>query len=207
MKLFLASEAKNPESIEKLREFVGEPLDQLRIVYIPTANNSEVRGTWRTGESVKVVGSLTPNFKIVELEESIERDITGEFDEADILWFAGGLSGYLLYWIRRSGFIDLLPKLLDKGVIYVGSSAGSMAASKTQEVSEWYIGESEPGASLIPGLGLVDFEIYPHYEDELYDKINNLWTKGTLYLLKNGEVITVDGDNVEILGEERKIVK
>jgi dipeptidase E len=207
MRLFLASEAKNPESIEKLKKFVGKPLDQLKIVYIPTANNSEVRGTWKQGESVKVANSLTPNFKIVELEESINRDITNDFDDADIVWVAGGLSGYLLYWMRRSKFDRLLPKLLDKGVVYVGSSAGSMVTGKTLQTSEWFIGEEEPGVSLIPGLGLVDFEIYPHYEDELYNQINNLWKKGTLYLLKNGEVITVDGDKVEVLGEERKIVK
>ena len=117
------------------------------------------------------------------------------------------MSGYLLYCIRRVELDKALQEFLAKGMIYVGSSAGSMICAKTQSLADWYIGETEPGASLIPGLGLIDFEIYPHYEDNLYDEINKRWTKDKLFLLKNGEVITVLGEKIEVLGEKRIIDK
>ena len=55
-------------------------------------------------------------------------------------------------------------------------------------LAEWFIGEEEPGASLVPGLGLIDFEIYPHFEDKLLPQIKKLWKKdqGKLYMIKNG---------------------
>jgi peptidase E len=82
-----------------------------------------------------------------------------------------------------------------------------MVCSKTQYASEWFIGGEEPGASDYRGLGLIDFEIYPHYEDALYPRINQLWSigNGKLYLLKNGEVISVVNNKVEIIGETRVV--
>jgi dipeptidase E len=140
---------------------------------------------------------------VVTLEEYRDASVTKQLKGKDILWFTGGATGYLLYWIRRCELDKHLPKLLESGSVYVGSSAGSMACSKTQYASEWYLGEPEPGASLLPGLGLIDFEIYPHYEEQLLPQIKKLWKKGELYLLKDGEVITVVGDKVEVLGKKR----
>ncbi|MBU0569850.1 hypothetical protein KKB40_03645 [Patescibacteria group bacterium] len=55
MKLFLASEAKHPESMEKLEEFVGG-LKGKKIAYIPTvANGEEPYGTWKKGTTYNLV--------------------------------------------------------------------------------------------------------------------------------------------------------
>jgi peptidase E len=99
----------------------------------------------------------------------------------------------------------ILPKLLDEGALYVGSSAGSMITSKTLELAEWYIGEEERGSSLIPGLGLIDFEIYPHYEESLLPQIKSKFKGKDLYLLKNGEAILIEDNNIKVFGEERTI--
>lgn len=205
MKLFLASEAKNPQSIKKLKNFVGKDFKKLKIAYIPTAANGEYYGNWKGGTSIKVVSSLGADLKIVELEDIIYKDVISEIKGADILWMHGGMPGYLLYWIRRSKLDKALPSILKSGTIYVGSSAGSMVCSKTSYMAESFIGEEEPGASLLPGLEYIDFEIYPHYEEKLLPQIKKLWNKknGKLYLLKNGEVITVVNNKVKVLGKER----
>jgi dipeptidase E len=207
-KLFLAAEAGNPESWKKLEEFIGG-FKGKRIAYVPTASNGERKyGTWRkesdTWKKVNKTGAIV---KAVELDEYKDSSVLKEFKNIDIVWFAGGMPGYLLYWIRRTELDKELPKLLNKGVIYVGSSAGSMIASRTQYLSEVYIGESEIGASIFPGLGFVDFEIYPHYEDALLPKIKKVWKKkwGKLCLLKNSEAITIVGNKIDILGERRML--
>jgi dipeptidase E len=202
-RLFLAAEAKHPDSLEKLDSFVCGFNDK-RIAYIPTASNGEIYGAWKAGGSIRAAQSLNAkSLEIVELEDQTYKDVITPIRSADILWMAGGMSGYLLYWIRRVELDKALPEILDKGIVYVGSSAGSMICSHTQQVGEWFLGEPEPGASLIPGLGLIDFEIYPHYEEELLPEIKKKWKKGQLYLLKNGEVITVVDGKFKVLGEER----
>lgn len=212
MKLFLASEAKNPQSIKDLEKFVGG-FEGKSMVYIPTAANGEGWGSWKTSRSIGIAKSLPlKSFKIVELERLIEGgvqipDLNKAIGTPDILWVAGGAPGYLLYWLRRVGLDKYLPKLFKSGTVYVGSSAGSMVCAKTQRAIGYYIGESEMGAELLPGLGLIDFEIYPHFRDELLPQIKKLHKKGQVYLLKDGEAIVVDGGKMKILGEKRVVEK
>ncbi len=207
MKLFLASEAKHPLSIKRLRKFVDGDFSKHKIAYIPTAANGVFYGSWKESETLHLLQSLKININVLELESNYYQNIKKAVKDCSIIWFSGGMSGYLLYWIRRVELDKYLPELLDNGVIYVGSSAGSMICSKTQNLADWYLGEPEPGASVIPGLGLIDFEIFPHYTEDLYPEINKRWKKGKLCLLKNGDVVTKVDEKTTILGEENYIVK
>lgn len=206
MKLFLASEAKHPESMEKLRAYVGG-FERKRIAYIPTAYNGEnAYGTWKEESSTwKLVQTLNAHITPVVLEEYKNDSVRSALENQDIIWFAGGSCGYLMYWVRRCGIDAFLPELLQKSAVYVGSSAGSMITAPTLNLVRWYIGEEERGAKDIPSLHLVDFEIYPHYEDHLLPEIQKHATPTPLYLLKNGEAITVTDGVITVLGEERII--
>ena len=205
-RLFLASEAKHPTSLALLKSFVGGFKNQ-RIAYIPTAANGQGYGTWKSGGSYQIVQTLGAVVDVIELEDYSPESCLDRIGQPDILWLAGGMPGYLLYWLHRLNLIPLIHNLLSKDTIYVGSSAGSMICSNTQVISAIYPGEADPAAAYLPGLGLIDFEIYPHYEDDQMDLIKTLWTKGSLRLLKNGEAIRVVGKTVETLGEERIITK
>ncbi len=208
MKLFLASQARDPESLTKLKDFVGG-LEGKTIAYIPTAaNGEEPYGAWKTdSETWEIINTLGAKVTPFVLEDYKNSSVLPELKGKDILWFAGGMCGYLMYWIRRCEIDKHIRELLDARSVYVGSSAGSMITSKTLDLAEWDLLDAEVGASVIPGLGLVDFQIYPHFEDELRSEIEKRWQKGTLYLLKNGEVITVVEGKIEVLGEERIIKK
>jgi len=207
MKLFLASYATHPQSLEQIKESVGGSWQGKTIVYIPTAKNGEEFGSWKKSDSFIRLQKLGATIKPIELEQYVHKSISSEFKNADIVWFGGGQTGYLLYWIRRVSLDTYLPEVLEKGALYVGSSAGSMVCSKTQFASELYIGEPERGASLLPGLGYIDFEIYPHFTDDLKPELERLWKKGKLYLIKDGEAIVKDKDKVTVLGKERIIEK
>ncbi len=210
MRLFLASEAKHPESMEKLDSYVGG-LKGKKIGYIPTASNGEAGengelpwGKWEKGDSWQVVNSIGAEVELILLEDCLGGKFPDCLIDKDIIWVAGGVCGYLMYWIRRTELDRHLPGLLkDNKRVYVGSSAGSMITGPNLDIVDWYIGEDEIGASIIPALSWVDFDIYPHYEDHLYDEIKQKYQGNKLYLLKNGEAIVVEDGKVKILGEER----
>lgn len=210
MRLFLASEAKNPLNFKKLSDFVGG-FEGKTLVYIPTAANGErPYGSWeKESSSWMLVQTLGAKVVPVVLEEQTTEEVMENLEKADVIWVAGGACGYLMYWMRRHGLDKILPKLLKKNKTYIGSSAGSMITSKSLSVTDWYIGEEEKGAGIIPGLGLVDFEIYPHLQNDQLDQIKKLreenQTNMPLYVLKDGEAITIEGSKFEIFGEERKI--
>jgi len=204
MKLFLASEAKHPETIRKLDKYVNG-LKNKKIAYIPTAANGEGWESWKEGGSWNLVQSLDIDLELVLLEDRSSSEIVDIFKTCDILWFAGGLCGYLMYWMRRRQLDKNLPEILQNGALYVGSSAGSMVTGNSLEISEWYPADMEYGAHFIPGLGLVDFEIYPHFEDSQFEEVKKMYKGKKLYLLKNGEEIIVEDSNVIVNGEERII--
>jgi len=210
MKLFLASEAKNPGNFSKMEEFVGG-FEGKTLAYIPTAANGESKyGVWeKESSSWVLIKSLGVKVISVVLEEQTTEEVEENLSRADIIWVAGGACGYLMYWMRRHNLQKTLPKILDSEKIYIGSSAGSMIASKSLSVTEWYVGEQEKGAGIIPGLSLVDFEIYPHFREDDLEEIKNLREENKtgmpLYLLKDGEVITVDGEKIDFFGEKREV--
>lgn len=206
-RLFLASEAKHPDSMEKLEKFVGGP-QRKSVAYIPTAANGEEEyGTWRSGETWKTFNKTGADVEAIILEEYGDKSVLEKLEDKDIIFFAGGMCGYLMYWVRRCEIDKHIDEFLKNGSIYVGSSAGSMVCAKTLDIAEAYLDEIEVGASFFPGFRLIDFDIYPHYEDEMLPEIKKVWKGGDLYLLKNGEAITVVDDKVEVLGERRVLKK
>lgn len=207
LNLFLASYAIHPESMEKLKKHVGGSFAGKSIAFVPTASNGISYDGWKTRSTIGVVNGLGAKVDIIPLEETCTHDVIADIRGHDIVWFTGGMSGYLLYWIRRTKLDQALPQMMDKGMLYVGSSAGSIICGTSQEHAEWYIGDPEPGASLLPGLGWLDFEIYPHYEEKLRPEIEKLWKKGKLYLLQDGEAMTVRNGKTTVLGETRIIQK
>lgn len=209
MKIFLASDAKNPSILKEIDKFVGGFKDK-KIVFIPTASNGEIGYEfWKTeSQSLPVIKGLGAEVTILQLEDyKFDSDsVLNILKTADIIWMGGGMPGYLLYWLRRTKADEGIKELLESGVIYVGSSAGSMVASRYSDLAEWYMDEMEPGASVIPGLGFVDFEFYPHYVESDYENIKGEFLKRNksegrkIYLVKNDDAIIINGDSIQFIG-------
>jgi dipeptidase E len=104
--------------------------------------------------------------------------------ETDALLVWGGDVLYLCHWMRQSGLADLLPEL-PRETVYVGVSAGSMAATAT--FGETYRDPPRGGGEALTsedivfatpqgeisrilvtaqGVGLVDFALIPHLDHE-----------------------------------------
>ncbi|KXK10423.1 MAG: putative peptidase [Microgenomates bacterium OLB23] len=203
MKLFLASEAKHPDTIKKLSEYV-DGLAGKKIAYIPTAANAEGWESWKEGGSWKLLHTLKAEITLVQLEEETNPSVRSKLANQDIIWFGGGYCGYLMYWIRHRQIDTYLPELLKKS-LYVGSSAGSMITAHSLKTAEWGFVDAEYGAHLIPGLGYTDFDIFPHYQEDQLNLIKQNYKGSKLYLLKNGEEIIYEDGLVTLVGKERII--
>jgi peptidase E len=191
--------------MESLKRFVGG-FENKKIAYIPTAANGEEGWeSWKNGGTWETMHALGAEINLVILEDYRNDSVIKVLEENDIIWFAGGMPGYLMYWIKRCGIDKNIKKLLDKRIIFIGSSAGAMVAGQSLEISEYGFTDNEIGAGSIEPMKLVSFDIFPHYSDEFYDNIKQQYTGNKIYLLKDGEQILVDGDKIEVQGEERII--
>jgi dipeptidase E len=171
MKFLLTSGGiKNPSIHEALLGLLGKPIADSSALCIPTAVYGHPRAglgaAWRfisgTGPS-PMVGLGWKSLGVLELTAlpSIEREYwVPQVQETDVLLVDGGDSSYLCYWMRQSGFADLLPSLQE--TVYVGVSAGSMVM--TPRVGEDFVHWTPPSGG-DKTLGVVDFSIFPHLDN------------------------------------------
>lgn len=205
MKLFLTSSTITPNLITEFEEFIGRPSKGLNAAFIPDAGYALPGDTsWIDQERQDVIDQLNWNVTEVKLKDETPETITKLFDY-DLVFVNGGFSGHLANEMRRSGFAVILSELLAKGIIYVGSSAGSMVLSDEQDASSWYLGEPEPEAANIPGLGVIDFQFYPVHKHREYPEImadiqKHLKPGLTYYIVKDGSAISIDRNGIKLHG-------
>jgi dipeptidase E len=193
MQLLLTSAGiKNTSIHNALVDLLGKPIAESSALIIPTAIYPFPGGAlmaWRaiSGEAESPLSGLGwKSLGVLELTAlpSIADEAwipTVQKTDALLVW--GGDPLYLSHWMRQSGLASLLPSLRE--TVYVGVSAGSMAASAT--FGETYpdpprgSGEALTSEDIVfatpqgdisrllvtaQGVGLVDFALIPHLEHE-----------------------------------------
>jgi len=204
MKFLLTSAGISNDSIRNaLVDLLGKPIAESSALYIPTAVYARPNGPaivalllrGDTNERRLFFGSTIfplcevgwKSLGVLELTAlpSIDKERWLPLvQETDALLVEGGDPLYLCHWMRQSGLADLLPSLL-RETVYVGVSAGSMAAAAT--FGETYLdprrgsGEALTSEDIVfatpqgeisrilvtaQGVGLVDFALIPHLDHE-----------------------------------------
>jgi dipeptidase E len=172
MKYLLTSAGiKNVSIHNALGDLLGKPIAECNALCIPTASYALPGGAamaWR------FISGREPDCPMCELGwkslgvleltalPSIAKELwVPMLQETDVLLVNGGDPLYLCYWMRQSGLADLLPSLR---AVYVGLSAGSlvMAPSIGKDFVHW-----TPPTGGDETLGLVDFAMYPHLDNEM----------------------------------------
>ncbi|MBS2533726.1 Type 1 glutamine amidotransferase-like domain-containing protein [Catenulispora sp. NF23] len=192
MRLLLTSAGiKNASIHNTLVELLGKPIAECDALFIPTAIYPFPGGAgmaWQavSGKSASLLADL--GWKSMGILELTALPSIGEaawlpaVRDADVLLVWGGDPLFLADWMRRSGLAAVLPTLRSEAV-YVGVSAGSIAATST--FVETY--EEPPRANSGPlkseevvftspqgdvdrilvtghGVGLADFAVIPHFQ-------------------------------------------
>ncbi len=128
MKLLLTSAGITNDSIRKaLEELLGKPVNKSKAICIPTAiyamPNGGVYG-WQMLKELDLGWEEYGTLELTAVPTIQEEDWLPSVEAADIIIVGGGNTGYLSYWMEKSGFFDKLPGLL-KTKVYLGISAGS----------------------------------------------------------------------------------
>jgi len=236
MNLLLTSAGIGNKSIhDALVDLLGKPIAESNALFIPTAIYPFPRGAGMAWQAIcgtapsplsqlgwKSLGLL----ELTALPSIDKKAWVPSVEETDALLFWGGDPVYLSYWMRQSGLTDLLPSLR-REVVYVGVSAGSMAASSTfgeayrnppgasnSALSSEEIVFATPGGKIsrtfvtTQGAGLVDFALIPHldHEDHPDASLANAekWAARLpvpVYAIDDETAIKVTGGTVEVVSE------
>ena len=207
-KLFLSSWFAGAASL--LPDFARENLNGKKVAFIPTAGRhamsvqeraalDEINETDRT--SLHNHGLVTEDLEISDEPCDVIKD---RIFNADYIFVCGGSTFFLLQELRRKGADKLISRHINKGKLYMGTSAGSVIMQKS--ILPDGVDDPKYGPELngdFSGLGFIDFYLYVHYGSHFWgdddEYIRKYYLKHKYKLISDKQVLTVEGDKIEIL--------
>jgi dipeptidase E len=236
MKLLLTSSGiSNPSIHRALVDLLGKPIPESNALIVPSGIYPYSVGAAMAYKAV-VGTAATPlcelgwrSLGLLELTAlpSIDRNAwVPAVQETDALLVWGGDPLFLSYWMDKSGLSDLLSSL-QRPIVYVGVSAGSLVAAPTfaESYTKPYQGTGNPltredmtfpggdcevtmNFITANGAGFTDFALIVHanHEDRPDTSFANApkWAAKLpvpVYAIDDETAIKVIGDSVEVVSE------
>lgn len=174
---------------------------------MPTAANVESGGKeWLIDDLHQTKELRWKEIDVVDIS-AIGNDMWQErMKDTDVVMVGGGNTWYLMECFKKTGFTSWLNERKE-GLVYVGVSAGSIAATRSLELLSLLYGEIEYGSDN-RGMGWVDFHVRPHLNAKDFPKITKHYleelTKQVnepVYAISDGRAIKVVDGKIEVVGE------
>lgn len=190
---------------EEILKILPKPADQIKLAHIITASNMENDTSYveKDKKLMKEAGFQVIDIDIVGKTETELRKILQGFD---VIYVQGGNTFYLLKAVRESGFDKVIKELIERGVIYIGVSAGTIIAGPNIDPAWWKYGEpnkNKVGLKNLTGLNLVPFLICVHVDKLkagiIRDYANK--TKYQVFALTNDQAILVKDGEYKLVGK------
>lgn len=188
--------------------FLPKKIADSKIAYITTASKT-VNDTGyieRHRQQMKERNFLYTEIDIAGKNESeLKKALNGH----DIILVEGGNTFYLLKAVRESGFENVIKDLISRGIVYVGSSAGSYIACPSIIMATWSKqGFDECGITDYAAMNLVPFLIKAHYTLDMQEMLEGK-AKDLQYpmrVLNDDQAILVRDGGIQLLGGGDEII-
>lgn len=165
MKLFLCSHFSSVGSLIK------EEIENKKVAFIPTASLHEGY-TGYVGSARKLFKKLGASVTEIDISTETYSTIQAVFEDADVIYFTGGNSFFLMDQLRKTETDELLKKELANGKLMIGESAGAIICAPTIQYIEQMDEKPEDYSQEDnEGLDLIDFYVLPHYLTAPFKKI------------------------------------
>lgn len=116
---------ENKEIENKFLEMLNKPVQNAKVLWIPTAAISEDAKSVLSKCMNDLLNAGVNKCNIIEynLDRNIKND---ELSDYDAIYVCGGDCSYLLNKMNEDGFKDVIESFINNGGIYIGVSAGSI---------------------------------------------------------------------------------
>ena len=176
-KILLTSAGFENKNIQnKFMELVEKEPKKIKALFITTAaiEPDAIMVLPKCLEDLLNCGISKENITIYDMHKKME---INELQKYDALYVCGGKTSYLIERINEINFKDILDEYTTNGGIYIGVSAGSVAASGTYK----------------NGLNFIENKLEVHCKKgSSIGKITNL---DTLYLTNNQAILITEEEN------------
>lgn len=179
---------RNEDFKEKFYKLISKnDLYNAKLLYITTAVDGEPDDNrdWVDKEYKTILDLGFRESNITEYKIGNEINM----DDFDIIYMMGGNTIYLLDMIRKYNFGEVIKDFIDKGKIYIGSSAGSQIIGSTINLCSVYE-TNNVNMTDFTAIGILDKEVVPHANKK--EELLKNCDKEDLILLYDGDGIIIN---------------
>jgi peptidase E len=212
MKLLLASNGLTSNKlVNEFKKLITKSLSKIKVLMITTGpeNNEDYkeRKNKITGyvydfeKPLIAAGIPKENFTVLFMNEPEKIDL----DDFDVVFVCGGNTYLYLFLINKLRLNNKIKEFVKNGGLYIGVSAGSILAGPSIESAG--LGrvndENIIGIKNLTGLGLVNFTVFPHLNEDDETSVQNEIKKAKLgypcILLNDGEAVLFIDNKYKII--------
>ncbi|MFC1615364.1 Type 1 glutamine amidotransferase-like domain-containing protein [Patescibacteria group bacterium] len=179
-----------------------------KIAYIITASK-KVDDISYINRHKQKMNELNFSYTEIDIAGKNEDELRKILNGYDIIMVEGGNTFYLLKAVRESGFKNVMKELLEKGVVYIGSSAGSYITCPSIVMATWSNrGFDRCGITEYTAMKLVPFLMKAHYMPDMKEMLNKK-IKDMQYpmrVLNDNQAILVRDGKIQLLGGGDEII-
>lgn len=182
-----------------------------RIGYIPSDSDLKRRYFSKIEDQYLKLG--ISDLFYFDLGEEYNPDSIPRLMDCDAIHLSGGDPFKFLELVKKRNFAKQLTQYLAKGGLLVGISAGAMILSKSLGLADedQLFGKSRAHAPVVRGLGIYDFEFFPHYKEDDGTRVAlAAYAKRTqtgVIACDDDAGVFLSQENVTILGRGARILK
>jgi dipeptidase E len=204
MKLFLAS------SLDKTFDLLAQRLPATiskRVAFIANAADPFDDKQWVDADRQAFIKA---GFEVREVDvrgmtaDQLSKQLLG----IGVIHVCGGSVFHVLGLLKQNGLADVIVRAVrEQGIVYTGTSAGSIIASSSTQIYEYDPEEDRfvKGAKDFAGLGFVPFILVPHCNSSDFVEANKIVAEHApefpvpLLFLHDNHAIWVQDDSVEFV--------
>lgn len=214
MKLILASQGFMSDEIAKTVEsLVEKPLQNINITiineaYVAKPETSSKR--WLIKELSQIEKYIGGIIDFINLRAYDKTEVKRRLQNADMMYIVGGRNLVLPSLFKETGFDEILKEFAQEKVV-MGTSAGSIVLGRQIESDEYWLAKEGITNDQIENktLGLVNFNILPHYKRKDYQKWDKSFLEKTLsanpfkvYAITDEQAIVYNNGEISFVGGE-----
>lgn len=216
MKFLLTSNGVNNIKIaNELERLSGKSLVECTIVFVITAGiNMGDDKSWLIDNLIDIKNLNFKRLDIVDVADD-NSNWKDRLHEADIICVGGGNEIYLEEVFEKINMKNFLLHGCDQGKVYLGISAGSMAAGINLDDTSYqklFMSVEDYGFPTVDGMQLFDFCFIPHMDSEYFkftketlESMKDTF-KNNVYAVDDNTAISIDGENIKIIGDGESFV-
>ncbi len=208
MKMLILTSSGSFITANNVDDFLPKKITDCKIAYIITASR-KVDDTSYIDRHRQKMNELNFSYTEIDIAGKNEDALKKALDGHDIVMVEGGNTFYLLKAVRESGFENVIKDLIEKDIVYIGSSAGSYIACPSIIMATWSNqGFDRCGITDYTAMNLVPFLIKAHYTPDmkaiLDEKVKDLHYP--MRVLNDNQAILVRDGEVQLLGGSDEII-